>query len=275
MAEEAAVKAAPVIKDATSKAAAYAQEKSPIVQEKALKLIEEVKASHASHMEIAKTNHDAYTKAAQEREDAAAAYIRTMYQIDTTPESPAFIQERFHHDGKYLNFLCVTGEVLETEKRAEINFRSGHSVHASGGGFLWDGTGRMSMNVSSHSYLNGSTTTAHEFWLRLANGVERPCYIHDSNIPLRKGQRVSLIFSSLDNNNQGTLVVVANHNARAFWQVASAAQLNQRYDLYTVEPGFLNRRMVTEVKDRLLLELQRRIDELGHWALRHQAKIES
>ena len=257
---EMADKAAPVIKQASAKASAYAQEKSPIIKAQAIKALEEAKVQRAVLQEKARNDKVAH-----------AEYVRTMYLMTLTPRSLAFIDEKFNHYGRALNFMCITGEVLASDKRSEVRMSASHSLSGTGGGFLWQGTGSVSMNVSSHSFVNATTNTAHEFWIWLPDGVEKPIYLFDSNIPMRKGQVVSLIFCNADDSPNGMLVALVNHNAKAMWKVLGPAEINQRYKLYTKEPGLFNGREVRETTARLLNELDIRLSQLGEWASRFEA----
>ncbi len=254
-----AEKAAPVLREASSKAGVYAKEKSPELKAQALQALADARDYRAALQEKARND-----------KAALAEYVRTMYLTSLTPEDEAFIDERFQHYERHLSFMCVSGEVLETEKRAEVRISASHSVHASGGGYLWQGTGSVGMSVSSSSFVDASTTTAHEFWLRLADGSEKPIYLHDSRIPLRKEQRVSLLFCCPDNSNHGALIAIVNHNAQSTWPVLTPTQINARFGLYTKEAGFFNAKEVNEIRNRLLCELELRIHQLAQWASRFE-----
>lgn len=257
---EMADKAAPVIKQASSKASAYAQEKSPVIKAQALRALEEAKVQRAVLQEKARSDKVAH-----------AEFVRTMYLMTLTPRSREFIDEKFNHYGRSLNFMCITGEVLASDKRADVRVSASHSLSTHGGGFLWQGTGSVSMNVTGHSFVNTTTNTAREFWIRLPDGVEKPIYLFDSNIPMREGQVISLIFCNADDSPNGTLVALVNHTAKAMWKVLGPAEINQRYKLYTKEPGVFNGREVRETTARLLNELDIRLSQLGEWAGRFEA----
>lgn len=258
MAIEAGQKAAPLIKEASGKASAYAQEKTPILKAQALKAIDDARVRRAELQERAR--HD---KAAREE------MVRTMYDISLNPDDVNFIEEPFNHYDRQLRFFVLSGEVLDTQKRNQTHLYASHS-HSSGGGFLIDGTGSVggsssSMHVSSHN------TQEHEFWVRLRDGTEACFQLANSNVRIREGQQVSLLFLRPADNQTGKLVALYNHSSRQNHIIMNPATINQTFDIYTNEPGFFNGREVTNTRNRLLLELERRLGQLANWSAVHEA----
>lgn len=256
MAVEAGQKAAPVLKDASDKAAAYAQEKTPILKAQALKAIEDAKLRRAELKERAR--HD---KAARDE------MIRTMYDISLAPEDPDFIDEPFNHDERQLHFFVVTGQVLDTQKRNQTHLSASHSHHA-GGGLLIDGYGSIggsssSMHVSSHN------VQEHEFWVQLRDGKEACFQFTNSDVRIRTGQTVSLLFARATDSQNGKMVALYNHSSQENFTLAGPATINRMFNLYTVEPGLFNRTEVTTTRNRLLQELERRLGQLARYCALH------
>ena len=256
MAVEAGHKAAPVLKEASEKAAAYASERTPILKAQALKAIDDAKVRRAEIKERAK--HD---KAARDE------MIRTMYDVSLSAEDPNFIDEPFNHYDRQLCFFVVSGQVLDSQKRNQTHLSASHS-HSSGGGYMINGYGTTgssssSMHVSSHNIQE------HEFWVQLADGKEACFQFADSNVRIREGQHISMLFARPSDSQTGTMVALYNHNAGANYSICSAAEINQRFNLYTVEPGLFNRTEVTTTRSRLLQELERRLGQLAKYSALH------
>ena len=256
MAVEAGQKAAPILKEASEKAAAYAQEKTPILKAQALKAIDDAKVRRAELKERAK--HD---KAAR------AEMIRTMYDISLSPEDVNFIDEPFNHYDRQLHFFVVTGQILDTQKRNQTHLSASHS-HSSGGGLILNGYGSMggsssSMHVSSHNIQE------HEFWVKLRDGKEACFQFSDSNVRIREGQTVSMLFARRADSQTGQMVALYNHSSQENYSIAGPAAINQMFNLYTVEPGLFNGNEVLTTRNRLLLELERRLGQLTTYSMLH------
>lgn len=200
LAVEAGQKAAPILKQASDKATVYAQEKTPILKAQALKAIDDAKLRRAQLQEQAKRD-----KAAR------AEMIRTMYDITLAPDDVNFIEEPFNHFERQLGFFVFNGEVLDSQKRNQTHLDAYHS-HRTTGGTMWQGTGSTgssssSMQVSTHN------VQEHEFWVRLENGKESCFQLNNTQVRIRPGQHVSLLFVHNAGNQNGTLVALYNHNA--------------------------------------------------------------
>lgn len=249
-------KATPIVKDAGSKAVSFAKEQ----QEKARKAIEEANIQQ---------------QAAQQRYEAEQAQkaeqIRTMYEPRQTPDMPQFIEEAFHHEDQIIAFSSVSGVVLETNKRESMALNANLNTSSHSGFGLYYGPDFRGHSTHSHLAVSANSATEHEFWLLTDQGIEQPFQLSDRDIPLRAGQRITLILSSRPKGNRRPVVVI-NHNAQRFWTLHSGASLNVIYDLYTVKPGFFNRKEVEAKRARLEKELDERLHQLGHWAFRYGIK---
>jgi hypothetical protein len=255
MVTEAALKTAPIIKDVSGKAATYAQEKSPIIKAQALQAFDDAK-KYRLDMKL-----NAETDAA-----AKAEYLRIMYDTALPPENLEFISEPFFHFENQLYFFDITGEVLDTDKRSDLNV----VASSSGGGSSYGGI--YGSHADASSFLHARTKTRHEFWVK--NGdVEQAVELGDSDIPLRKGQMVSLMYVARQGNDNGLLCLIYNHNTQSGYQVLSPEQINQHLRIYTEVPGMFNGKAVRARRARLLSELARRMTELCHWAKVNQGRV--
>jgi hypothetical protein len=245
---DAAKKTAPVIKDVSGKAAAYAQEKSPIIKTQALQAIEDAKKYRADLKLKAQTN-----SAAKEE------YQRVMYDTALPPEHPDFVDEPFKHYDTELNFRAVTAEVIDSSKKVTTNlFASSNAGDGSGDGFL---------GADSHGSTTvfTSTQTFHTFWIR--NGdIEESFVVDDDAIPLRKGQLLTLIAVGRPGQDIGVMCALYNHNTQTGYYVLTPEVINEHLRIYTELPGMFNGKAVRERRERLHFELRRRMDEMCHWA---------
>ncbi|WP_136473962.1 hypothetical protein [Pseudomonas sp. DG56-2] len=256
LAVEAGQKAAPVLKEASEKAAAYASEKTPILKAQALKAIDDAKVHRAELKERAK--HD---KAARDE------MIRTMYDVSLSAEDPNFIDEPFNHFDRQLHFFVLSGHVLDSQKRNQTHMSASHS-HSSGGGYMINGYGSVggsssSMHVSSHNIQE------HEFWVRLQDDREACFQFSNSDVRIREGQYISMLFARPADSQTGTMVALYNHNAERNFSIFSPAEINQKFNLYTVEPGLFNRTEVTNTRNRLLQALDLRLGQLARYSAVH------
>ena len=255
LAVEAGHKAAPVLKEATEKAAAYAQEKTPIVKAQALKAIDDARIRRAELQLRAKND-----KAARDE------MIRTMYDISLTPEDDLFIDEPFNHYDRSFNFFVVSGEVLDSQKRNQLHLQAGHS-HSSGGGYISNGSGYVG-GGSSSSYVSSRNVHEHEFWVKLRDGKEACFQLADKNVRIREGQSISMLFMHPADTTTGEMVALYNHSSAQNCIICSPAQINRMFNLYTVEPGFFNKSEVQATRNRLLLALEQRLEQLAAYMAR-------
>ncbi|THF65633.1 hypothetical protein E6C76_08670 [Pseudothauera nasutitermitis] len=127
----------------------------------------------------------------------------------------------FIHDGKRLRFWPVTGEVIGSSKHSQTQVYGG-----GGGGYLHQGTGYL-----SGGQISSSSVTCHEFWLRLDDGTEMPVSLRGVDIPLRAGQRITLIAGGPANVDEGQYCILVNHSANRYWFIYGAKGLNERYGI--------------------------------------------
>lgn len=171
-----------------------------------------------------------------------------------------FINEPFNHYGRQFNFFIVTGEVLDTQKRNQLHLHAGHS-HSGGGGYISNGSGYVG-GGSSSSYVSSRNVEEHEFWVKLPDGKEACFQLADKNVRIREEQTISMLFMHPAETNTGKMVALHNHSSDTCHIICSSAQINSMFNLYTVEPGFFNKNEVLTTRNKLLLELDRRLGQL-------------
>lgn len=127
----------------------------------------------------------------------------------------------FIHGKKRLRFWPVTGEVIGSSKHSQTQVYG-----AGGGGYLHQGSGYL-----SGGHISSSSVTCHEFWLRLDDGTEMPVSLRGVDIPLRPGQRITLICAGLADSQEGGYCILVNHSANRYWFINDASDLNGRYGI--------------------------------------------
>lgn len=134
--------------------------------------------------------------------------------------------ENFKHGRKTIQFWKVTGEVLGTNKYSETHV----SVSSSGGG----GGGYVHPQYGGHVNVQApqvhSTSTSivnHEFWLRTSSGEEKPVKLRGVDIPLRTGQKITIISAGFKTKKTGWYSILVNHSAKKHWFIHNAVQLNR------------------------------------------------
>ena len=130
--------------------------------------------------------------------------------------------ESFKYNGKEIRFWDVTGEVLSSSKFSETQ------VWSSGGGGSVGPNGGQIAAPTIHS----KAITNHEFWILTADGKEKPIQLNDVNIPLKEGQKITLIAAKdVEDAENGFISVLINHNADRHWSVQNAKSLNESFKL--------------------------------------------
>jgi hypothetical protein len=112
----------------------------------------------------------------------------------------------------------VPGLVLSSDKRAETY------VHGGGGlilGSLSEGTGEI---FGYTAPVGSSVLTAHEFWLQTSDGEMFFQLRGVDDIPLRAGQRITMVGASRSPGAPEIWVALVNHNARAKFILPSFSQ---------------------------------------------------
>lgn len=102
---------------------------------------------------------------------------------------------------KKVKFWTITGEVISSAKRSDTY------VSGSTSGY----------NGQVYGDVNSNVVVAHEFWLRKPDGTEEEVQLHGHDIPLREGQKVTMLLARPDGRKRGFYVALINHTAGKYW----------------------------------------------------------
>lgn len=129
--------------------------------------------------------------------------------------------KNFKHRKKEIEFWSETGEVLGSDKHSET-----HVSSSGGGGHLHNGSGY----ISSPS-VNSTTITNHEFWIKKEDGTEKDIKLRGVDIPLRPGQKVTIVSAGHVNKDKGVYSILVNHSANKHWFINNAIGLNKHLNI--------------------------------------------
>jgi hypothetical protein len=132
--------------------------------------------------------------------------------------------EDFSHRGKNVKFWSVTGEVIGTNKYSET-----HVSSSGGGGYV----GQYGGHVSAPT-IHSSTITNHEFWIKTEDGYEKDIKLRGVDIPLRAGQKITLISAGMKGEDTGWHCIFINHSAGKHWFINNEKGLNRKLELEVV-----------------------------------------
>ncbi len=137
--------------------------------------------------------------------------------------------ELFSHRGKHVEFWTITGEVLGSEKYSET-----HVTSSGGGGHVSGYVGPNGGTVGGHvdaPVISSQSVTNHDFWIRTVEGLEKDIQLKGVDIPLRVGQKITLVSAGLKGKNKRWYTMLVNHNAGKRWLINSPEELNQKLSL--------------------------------------------
>ena len=125
---------------------------------------------------------------------------------------------------KKFEFWHLTGEVLGSNKSSETH------VSASGGG------GYISQNFINLNPISVDSTviTKHEFWVKTNDGTEHAVKLQGVDVPLRAGQRVSVISAGRKGKGHGFYSILVNHSAGKYWFISDAKLLNRQLKIEVI-----------------------------------------
>ncbi len=118
---------------------------------------------------------------------------------------------------KTIEYSTVTGTVTSSKKFSETN------VSVSGGGASVSGFGRFTSVTTNPVYVSDDSYINHEIWLTTDDGKEKSVKICGSDIPLREGQKITLIYLVNKGVSNSVLCVLINHNNRQYYKTISNA----------------------------------------------------
>lgn len=128
------------------------------------------------------------------------------------------LMESFKHRGKEVEFWRTTGEVLSQNKYSETH------VSQSGGGVGY--VGKYGGYVSAPK-IHSTTVTNHEFWIKQEDGSEKSFKLSGHDIPIREGQRISIITAGLKGSDSNYHSILVNHDTHEHWLLNNAKELNK------------------------------------------------
>ncbi len=129
--------------------------------------------------------------------------------------------DNFKYKDRNVQINYFTGEVINTSKHSETYVTS-----SGGGGYVGPDGGHVNA-----PQISSSTVTCHEFWIRQDDGRERSVSLRGYDIPLRAGQRVTMVMASDARADHGHYTTLVNHTADRHWNLMSGADLNQKLSL--------------------------------------------
>lgn len=101
-------------------------------------------------------------------------------------------------------------------------------------GKVIDSSKRTSVVSSgSRENLEVSSITKHDFWIREDDGSEVPIQTVGVDIPLRVGQRISVVAAAPDGEENGHAVALANHSSKQWYQTLSEEQVRSLFRVTT------------------------------------------
>ncbi len=112
-------------------------------------------------------------------------------------------------ENRIYSFSGTTGTVLEGGANKYVETH----VHGSGGG------GYVStINGSGGGYvapvqISSSNTVNQEFWLKGEDGSEIPIKLYDSDIPVRPGQKITMVSANLEGTDVSWWAMLVNHTS--------------------------------------------------------------
>lgn len=112
---------------------------------------------------------------------------------------------------KRLIISTQTGVVADSQKWSET-----HVSSSNGGGYVSREGGYISAPT-----INSSSSTKHEFWLELEDGTEKPIRLSDVDIPLRVGQKITMISIKLVDKIDEYWCALYNHTAKEYHEIHS------------------------------------------------------
>ncbi|NWB29179.1 hypothetical protein [Pseudomonas gingeri] len=127
----------------------------------------------------------------------------------------------FTHGKKTLSFGYTVGEVLDSEKFSQTQVSS-----SGGGGHIGEHGGNVRpVRIQSTSIIN------HEFWIREDSGQEKDIKLVGYDIPLRAGQRVSMVMVADLDASKLVYSALVNHSAGKSWILKDADAMDKFFGL--------------------------------------------
>lgn len=130
--------------------------------------------------------------------------------------------EDLTYKGKEFEFWGLTGEVLSSSKNSETQ------VYSTGGGQVGSG------GYVSPPQVYSTSITNHEFWIKKEDGTEEPIRLRGVDIPLRAGQKITIISARKKGSGTGYISILVNHTAGKHWYVHDAKELRKYLKVFRI-----------------------------------------
>jgi hypothetical protein len=125
--------------------------------------------------------------------------------------------EPFEYRGMKLEVWTQGGTVLSTSKHSRTDVAS-----YGGGGWV----GQHGGSISAPTIVS-STTTTQEIWIRRENGEETAIQLSGVDVPVREGQRVTVIAAKSPRAKDGFWVTLVNHSANRHWRLSTNVEASK------------------------------------------------
>lgn len=122
-----------------------------------------------------------------------------------------------------VEFSILTGEVMSSDKYSETHVHGG-----GGGGYVTTGALGHVHGSTSPVRISSTVDRTHEFWLRAGDGTEHAVRLAHHDIPLRAGQKVSLISFRSAGASNGWYSALVNHSAGRHWHLFRGQGINKK-----------------------------------------------
>lgn len=122
-----------------------------------------------------------------------------------------------------IKFKALTGTVLNSEKRSHTDT---YTSTSGGGGYIYQGTGYVN---APRTTTRTVTTHTHEFWLAKEDGTEQCIKLTNTDIPLREGQKITMISAFREGDNKSSWIHLVNHSANRYWNILNEKEFVQEF----------------------------------------------
>jgi hypothetical protein len=117
--------------------------------------------------------------------------------------------------GKIFRFGSVWGDVVGSHKHSETD--------------VWGGGGGAGNGAPTNVVIRSSVTVKQEFFLTSRDGKERPIQLSGVDIPIRDGQKITMVSASVDGDATFYWVRIVNHAAGRWWATRRTTDLMERW----------------------------------------------
>ena len=141
-----------------------------------------------------------------------------------------------------VEFFTATGTILDEKKNFETKLSSQTETSSyGGGGSISTGSyGHVSGYISptdttTTSTLESKTVIHQEIWLKLQDGLEQHFRFIDEDIPFRKGQVITIVFTVI--GEKYYRVALVNHSSKQRIDYTTVESLQSKHGLLALSPA--------------------------------------